>query len=273
MTRALSRTTQQMRSPEDRTTLARVDAWWRAATHLARRLPGGSRPAVAAATLTYAHLNRMIVLRDQRIRFVLGVSEALPALAAVARMEGTTGHRVPRLGAAGGHGHNFTLAHAVGAVLGEPDLIVAALVSEEEARTAWPISAPHDPTRDGTVLPILYNPTMDRDELRAVFGPRGWDTIEICEVGCVSGSGHTEEELHRCFSAALYVALDEIEASTRADDPQSYWPMLVLRTPDDWPPIPPAEEVAAAWFDADGRPVPEIAQAAPTGEFRMSAEW
>ncbi len=267
----------RMSLPETRTTLGRVDAWWRAATHLAHRLPGGSRPAVAAATLTYAHLNRMIVRRDERIRFILGVTEAAPALAAVAQMEGTTTPGRLCKATADSCGHNFTLAHAIGAVLGEPGLTVAAMVGEDEAVSAWPIRALHDPTRDGAVLPILYRPTMDRDELRRVFRPRGWEPIEIGEVGCVSHGAHTAE-LHRCFAAALYVALDEIAALTAAAAagdarPQAHWPMLVLRLPAGWPPAAESDEVAANWFDADGRPIPEIAQAAPSGDLRMSAEW
>jgi len=72
----------RMTLPQARTTLDRVDAWWRAANHIAAGLPGGRRPEVTAATLVYAHLNRAIVRRRQRMRFVLGLRRAEIAQAA-----------------------------------------------------------------------------------------------------------------------------------------------------------------------------------------------
>lgn len=259
----------RMQLPEERTTLDRVDAWWRGANHIAAGLPGGSVPAVAAATLTYAHLNRMIVRSERRIRFVLGVRDAMPALAAVGRMEGAPVGDVPTRGFAN-RGRSYALAYAVGAVLDEPGLTVAALVDEDEAVSAWKVRALHDPTTDGAVLPILYQPSMDRDEVRRVFRGRGWEPIEICDPALAE-----PHELHRCFAAALYVALDEIAALTAAasseyPQPLAHWPMLVLRTPAGWP---PAADVPAEWFDALGGPVAAIAQAAPTGYLRMSADW
>jgi xylulose-5-phosphate/fructose-6-phosphate phosphoketolase len=258
--------------PQTRTTLDRVDAWWRAANHVASALPGGTRPGVAAVTLTYAHLNRMIVRRRQRIRFVLGVRDGMAALEAVARMEDTRAGARPTGGfAAHGGGRSYALAYAVGMALDEPGLTVAALVDEDEAVTAWQARSLHDPRTDGAVLPILYQPSRDRDGVRELFRARGWEPIEIGSGVCP----HDVDELHRCFAAALYVALDQIAALTAAADsphPQreARWPMLVLRTPVDWP---PADVVPVDWFDEDGRLIPEIAQAAPTGDMRMSADW
>jgi phosphoketolase len=90
---------------------------------------------VAAATLTYAHLNRLIVRSERRIRFVLGVRDAMPALAAVGRMEGASVGEAPTRGF-GNRGRSYALAYAVGAVLDEPGLTVAALVDEDEAVSA-----------------------------------------------------------------------------------------------------------------------------------------
>lgn len=253
--------------PQTRTTLDRVDAWWRAANHVAAGLPGGTRPGVAAVTLTYAHLNRMIVRRQQRIRFVLGMRDGMAALEAVARMEGTRVGGRPTGGfPAHGGGRSYALAYAVGMALDEPGMTVVALVDEDEAVTTWQAKSLHDPLTDGAVLPILYQPTMDRDEVREVFRARGWEPIEI-------GSGetvHDTAELHRCLAAAMYVAFDEIAALTDHPQRQALWPMLVLRTPQDWPPV---DVVPVDWFDTDGRPVAELAQAAPTGDLRMSADW
>jgi len=133
MTDLCERSRTQLR--QARTTLDRVNAWWRAANHIAGGLPGGSAPAVAAATLTYAHLNRLIVRSERRIRFVLGVRDAMPALAAVGRMEGASVGDAPTRGF-GNRGRSYALAYAVGAVLDEPGLTVAALVDEDEAVSA-----------------------------------------------------------------------------------------------------------------------------------------
>jgi phosphoketolase len=259
----------RMTLPQTRTTLDRVDTWWRAANHIAAGLPGGDRPSVPAVTLTYAHLNRMIVRRQQRMKFVLGLRDGTTALEAVARMEGTRSAAAATGGFASTGGPSYALAYAIGLALDDPGVVVACLVGEDEAVSSWKARGLHDPTTDGAVLPIVYQPSMDREELRAVFRERGWEPIEI-------GAGQSTEtgELHRCFAAALYVALDEIAAITEAfatDHParHAHWPMLVLRTPQDWP---PATDVPAEWFDSDGHPAPEVAQAAPTGDMRMSSD-
>ncbi|MGB3482265.1 MAG: hypothetical protein WBB07_08610 [Mycobacterium sp.] len=260
--------------PQARTTLDRVDAWWRAANHVAAGLPGGNRAGVPAVTLTYAHLNRMIVRRGQRIRFVLGVRDGMAALEAVARMEGTRAGDSPTGGFATAGGRSYALAYAVGLALDEPGVTVAAMVDEDEAVTAWQARSLHDPLTDGAVLPILYQPTMGRDEVREVFRARGWEPIEVGGFPDTSDITDTAE-LHRCFAAALYVALDEIAtlndaAASAHPQRQARWPMLVLRTPRDWPPV---DVVPVDWFDSDGRPSLDITHAAPTGALRMSADW
>jgi len=259
-----------MTESQRRTGLDRVDAWWRAANHLAAGLPGGLRSEVAATTLTYAHLNRMILRTGRRIRFILGLRNAMTALEALSRMEGVRAPESTTGGFAPAGGHSYAVAYAVGLVLDEPGLTAAVLVGEDETVAGWKLYALHDPTTDGSVLPILYQPSMDRDQVRAVYGERGWRTIEICAADAAADPA----ELHRCFAAALYVALDEIAALNTAAaagrlDPHARWPLLVLRTPAQWS---PSSTVPAEWFDADGRPVEEIAAAAPTGELSMSAD-
>jgi phosphoketolase len=260
----------RMTEQQARTTLDKVDTWWRAANHVAARLAGGTQPAVPAVTLTYAHLNRMIVRRGQRMRFLLGVRDGMAALEALARMEGTRSVHGATSGFGPTGGRSYAMAYAAGLALDEPGLTVACMVDEDEAVSAWKVHALHDPITDGAVLPILYQPTLDPYELRSVFRTRGWEPIEIGGDTAATDIG----ELHRCFAAALYVALDEIAMITAAastDNParDARWPMLVLRTPLDWP---PALDFSSEWFDADGRPVAAVAQAAPTGDMRMSAD-
>ena len=152
----------------------------------------------------------------------------------------------------------------------------------------------------------IANPTVlariPEEELLALFTGYGWRPLLV--------AGDEPERVHQDLAAALDEALDEIatiQGAARehgeADRPR--WPMLILRTPKGW--TGPAEvdgkPVEGTWrshqvplagvrthaghrhqleewlrsyrpeelFDEDGRLVPELAELAPEGERRMSA--
>ncbi|MDW3213665.1 MAG: phosphoketolase family protein [Ilumatobacteraceae bacterium] len=161
----------------------------------------------------------------------------------------------------------YSLAHAVGAVLDNPDLIAACIVGDGEAETgplaaSWQSTAFIDPVVDGAVLPILHlndwkiaNPTVlaRRTEAEVVdyFGSMGWDP-RIVTVG------ETAARLddHRSFASVLDRAVTDIErihAIARADDRSSTgsarWPMIVLRSPKGWtgPDLVDGEAVEGTW--------------------------
>jgi xylulose-5-phosphate/fructose-6-phosphate phosphoketolase len=152
----------------------------------------------------------------------------------------------------------------------------------------------------------IANPTVlariPEEELLALFEGYGWRPLLV--------AGDEPERVHQAFAAALDEALDEIDAIRRAarangDGGRPRWPMIVLETPKGW--TGPAEvdgkPVEGTWrahqvplagvrdnvdhlrqleewmrsyrphelFDDDGRLVPELAELAPEGERRMSA--
>ena len=123
-------------------------------------------------------------------------------------------------------------------------------------------------------------------------------------------AGDDPKAVHRAFAVALDDALDQIatiqrEARARQSVDRPRWPMIVLRTPKGWtgPKVVDGLPVEGTWrshqvpitdvrgnpehlalleswmrsyrpeelFDADGRPIPELAALSPRGDRRMSA--
>jgi len=152
----------------------------------------------------------------------------------------------------------------------------------------------------------IANPTVlariPEEELLALFEGYGWRPLLV--------AGDEPELVHQAFAATLDEALDEVDAIRRAarangDGGRPRWPMIVLETPKGW--TGPAEvdgkPVEGTWrahqvplagvrdnadhlrqleewmrsyrphelFDDDGRLVPELAELAPEGRRRMSA--
>ena len=197
-----------------------IDAYWRAANylsvgqiylmdnpllrealkveHLKPRLLGhwGTTPGL---NFIYAHLNRVIRMRDLDMIGVWGPGHGAPGLVANAYLEGTYGevypdvakdieglrrlmrqfsfpggipsHASPELPGSIHEGGElgYSLAHAFGAVLDNPALIAACIVGDGEAETgplaaSWHSSKFLDPATDGAVLPILHlNGLQDRE--------------------------------------------------------------------------------------------------------------
>ncbi len=205
----------------------------------------------------------------------------------------------------------YALAHATGAAFDNPDLLVACVVGDGEAETgplaaSWHANKFLNPRTDGVVLPILHlngykiaNPTVlariPEAELLSLLEGCGWRPLVV--------SGDEPEPVHQALAAALDEALEAIgEARGAAARPR--WPLLVLRTPKGWTgpkeldgvpiegtwrshqvPIPDVQSpvhlrALEDWlrsyrpqelFDEKGRLVPELAELAPRGERRMSA--
>ena len=141
----------------------------------------------------------------------------------------------------------YSLSHAYGMVLDNPDLIVACVVGDGEAETgplatAWHSNKFLNPIRDGAVLPILNlngykiaNPTIlarvGRDELEALFVGYGYTPYFV--------EGSDPAAMHRQMAATLERAIGEIRAAQKAardsNNPvRPRWPMIVLRSPKGW---------------------------------------
>jgi xylulose-5-phosphate/fructose-6-phosphate phosphoketolase len=244
--------------------------------HIKHRLLGhwGASPALS---FVWAHLNRIIKRDDADVVFVAGPGHGAPGVLGPAYLEGTYSEIYPDKsedeegmqkffkqfsfpGHIGSHvtpetpgsihegGElGYSLAHAYGMVLDNPDLIVACAVGDGEAETgplatAWHSNKFLNPVRDGAVLPILNlngykiaNPTIlariSHEELEALFVGYGYVPHFV--------EGSDPAEMHQKMAATLdqtFAAIRTIQggarASGRAERPR--WPMIVLRAPKGW---------------------------------------
>ena len=249
------------------------------AEHIKPRLLGhwGTSPGLS---LLYVHLNRMIVEHEASVLYLAGPGHGGPAIVANVYMEGTYSEvyphitrdteglralfrqfstpggipshvSVPTPGSIHEGGElGYVLAHAFGAALDNPNLIVAAVIGDGEAETAplegsWKGTSFLNPARDGAVLPILHlngykisGPTVlaresGADVARMIEG-HGY---EIHEVG-----GEDPSAVHQSLAAALDLCYDRIR-SIQADarrigaaniSERPRWPAIILRTPKGW---------------------------------------
>lgn len=244
--------------------------------HIKHRILGhwGSSPGLS---FIYLHLNRLIVRDDLNVIFVAGPGHGAPGVLGPIYLEGTYSEVYPdrsedaeglrkffkQFSFPGNIGSHMTpetpgslheggelgysLAHAYGTVLDNPDLICAAVVGDGEAETgplatAWHSNKFINPARDGAVLPILHlngykiaNPTIlariSHTELEALFTGYGYTPYFV--------EGDEPVAMHQLMAATLERALGEIrECQRRAraggtvERPR--WPMIVLRTPKGW---------------------------------------
>ena len=246
------------------------------ADHVKRRLLGhwGASPALS---FVWAHLNRLIRRDDLDMIFVAGPGHGAPGVLGPTYLEGTYSEIYPDKsedeegmarffkqfsfpGHIGSHvtpetpgsihegGElGYSLSHAYGACLDNPDLIVACVVGDGEAETgplatAWHSNKFINPIRDGAVLPILNlngykiaNPTIlariSHDRLEALFHGYGYTPYFV--------EGSDPDTLHREMASTLDKAIAGIRAiqtQARASDEAELpsWPMIVLRTPKGW---------------------------------------
>jgi len=244
--------------------------------HVKPRLLGhwGTTPGL---TFVYAHLNRVIKARDQDMIYIIGPGHGGPGIVAAGWLEGTYSEVYPHIGrdAEGmrrlfkqfsfpggipshvapetpgsiheGGELGYSLSHAYGAALDNPDLVVACVVGDGEAETgplaaSWHSNKWLDPVGDGAVLPILHlngykiaNPTVlariPHAELEALFVGYGYEPVFV--------EGDDPATMHQAFAAALDGCMDRITAIQHAAREEGAterprWPMIVLRTPKGW---------------------------------------
>ncbi|MDR8410256.1 phosphoketolase family protein [Nonomuraea sp. 3-1Str] len=263
-----------------------IDAYWRAANylsvgqiylldnpllteplrpeHVKPRLLGhwGTTPGL---NFCFAHLNRIIRLRDQDMIYVAGPGHGGPAAVAHAWLEGSYTERYPDIGqdAEGmrrlfrqfsfpggipshvapetpgsiheGGELGYSLAHAYGAAFDNPDLVVACVIGDGEAETgplaaSWHSNKLLDRRKDGTVLPILHLNGYK------IANPTVLARIPEQELlQLMRGYGYRPHVVgpdHQEMAGTLDTVFDEI-AAYRAGDAERM-PMIVLRTPKGW---------------------------------------
>jgi xylulose-5-phosphate/fructose-6-phosphate phosphoketolase len=227
--------------------------------------------------LIYLHLNRLIQDTKQQTLYVTGPGHGGPALRACIYLEGTMSDVYPEIsqdkkgleilmrdfswpGGVPSHVSpptpgsmheggelGYSLSHAFGAVLDNPQLLVACVVGDGEAETgplatAWHSNKFLHPKRDGTVLPILHlngykisGPTifgrMTEKELKEFFEGVDYDPIFV--------EGSNPNLVHE----KMWKALNRAYRKIKAIKSKSYskkevgipkWPAIILRTPKGW---------------------------------------
>ncbi|MGH9486471.1 MAG: phosphoketolase family protein [Terriglobales bacterium] len=243
------------------------------AEHIKPRLLGhwGTSPGLS---LVYAHVNRVIRTRDWNAIYLAGPGHGGPALLANVWLEGTYSEiypsvarseagmlrlfrqfstpggvpshvSVPTPGSIHEGGElGYVLAHAVGAVLDNPELIAVTVIGDGEFETgplagSWKGIDFLDPSQDGAVLPVLHlngykiaNPTVDArmpdQRLFQLFAGLGYEPLLV--------AGSEPAPMHQKLAAALDYAADRLAAlrSGQLHGAQRRWPMILLRTPKGW---------------------------------------
>ncbi len=225
----------------------------------------------------YAHMNRAIRARNLSVIYVTGPGHGGPGLVAGAYLDGTYSEVYPHIGRneeglrrlfrqfsfpGGIPSHvapetpgsiheggelGYSLLHAYGAVLDNPDLLALCVVGDGEAETgplaaSWHSNKFLDPAQDGAVLPVLHlngykiaNPTVlariPREELRSLLVGYGYAPRFV--------EGSEPEAMHQLMAANLDEVLDEIaqiqrHARSEGKLERPAWPMIVLVTPKGW---------------------------------------
>lgn len=244
--------------------------------HVKHRLLGhwGASPALS---FTYVHCNRLIKKFDLDMIFMAGPGHGAPGVLGPVYLEGTYSEIYPDKsedaegmqrffkqfsfpGFIGSHvtpetpgsihegGElGYSISHAYGAVLDNPDLIVTCVVGDGEAETgplatSWHSNKFINPARDGAVLPVLNlngykiaNPTIlariSHEELENLFKGYGYTPYFV--------EGQNPAEMHQRMAAvmeecALKIREIQLKARTTGKIERPRWPMIVLRTPKGW---------------------------------------
>ncbi len=244
--------------------------------HLKSRLIGhwGSDPG---QSFVWVHLNRLIKKYDLDMMYISGPGHGAPAVLANCYLEGTYSEVYPdksedaegmrrffkQFSFPGGIGSHstpetpgsiheggelgYSVSHAFGAALDNPDLIVSVVVGDGEAETGPLATSLHsnkflNPARDGAVLPVLHlngykiaNPTIlariSTEELHGLLFGFGWTPFVV--------EGDDPPEMHQKMAAALEACIGQIrsiqeKARYHGITERPRWPMIVLRTPKGW---------------------------------------
>ena len=232
---------------------------------------------VPGQNFIYLHLNRIIRENDLNMIYISGPGHGGNARVANAYLEGTysevypnitedkeglkklfkqfsfpggiSSHVAPETPGSINEGGElgYSLSHAFGAVLDNPDLIAACVVGDGEAETgplatSWNLNKFLNPKTDGVVLPILHlngfkiaNPTVlsriSSEELDNYFRGLGWDPYYV--------EGTDTKQMHVKMAEALdeiVLKIKKIKSDAKANDKirRPMWPMLILRTPKGW---------------------------------------
>ena len=239
--------------------------------------PIGHWGTIAGQNFIYAHLNRVINKYDLNMLYIEGPGHGGQVMVSNSYLDGSYTEIYPEItedeegmkklfkrfsfpGGVASHAApetpgsiheggelGYSLSHATGAILDNPDLIAAAVVGDGEAETgplatSWQSNKFINPIHDGAVLPILdlngfkiSNPTIlsreSNETLTKYFEGLGWYPIIV--------EGEDPEKLHPELAQAMDEAIEEIKAIQKHaretdDDSLPTWPMIIFRAPKGW---------------------------------------
>lgn len=295
---------------------------------------------VPGQNFIYTHLNRIIKKNDLNMIYLSGPGHGGNAMVAQTYLEGTYSEIYPNISEdkeglkklfkqfsfpGGIQSHvapetpgsiheggelGYSLAHAFGAVLDNPDLIAACVVGDGEAETgplatSWMLNRFLHRENDGVVLPILHlngykiaNPTLlsriDKGDLNDYLSGAGWKVYFV--------EGSDPYDMHAKMMSALDKCVKDIK-KIKAGNALVKYPMIVLRTPKGWtgPKVVNGKEVEGTFrahqvpitmdrpehlglledwlrsykpeelFDENGKVFDWIKEMAPKGDRRMGA--
>ena len=231
---------------------------------------------VPGQNFIYVHLNRIIKEYDLNMIYISGPGHGGNALISNTYLEGTysevypnitedeegmqklfkqfsfpggvSSHVAPEVPGSINEGGElgYSLSHAFGAVLDNPDLIAACVVGDGEAETgplatSWHGSKFINPVSDGVVLPILHlngykiaNPTIlarkSKEELNSYFEGMGWHPYYV--------EGSDPFYMHERMAEVLELVISEIKEIKKLAKEKKlvniHWPMIILRSPKGW---------------------------------------
>lgn len=239
--------------------------------------PIGHWGTIAGQNFIYAHLNRVINKYDLNMLYIEGPGHGGQVMVSNSYLDGSYTEIYPEItedeegmkklfkrfsfpGGVASHAApetpgsiheggelGYSLSHATGAILDNPNLIAAAVVGDGEAETgplatSWQSNKFINPIHDGAVLPILdlngfkiSNPTIlsreSNETLTKYFEGLGWHPIIV--------EGEDPEKLHPELARAMDEAIEEIKAIQKharetGDDSLPTWPMIIFRAPKGW---------------------------------------
>ena len=184
---------------------------------------------------------------------------------------GTSSHVAPEVPGSINEGGElgYSLSHAFGAVLDNPNLWAACIIGDGEAETgplatSWQLNKFLNPINDGVVLPILHlngykiaNPTVlariSKEELTYYLEGMGWQPYFV--------EYENEAQIHEEMAGTLDTIVEEIRkikehAALHNDTTRPMWPMIVLKTPKGWTgPKVVEEKIVEGTFRAHQVPV------------------
>lgn len=222
----------------------------------------GTQPGL---NLVYAHLNRLIADTEANVLLVAGPGHGAPAILANLWLEqtieepvtqfvrefswpgGSPSHLTAQTPGAIHEGGElgYSLAHAFGAILDNPDLIAACVIGDGEAETgplaaSWRFNAFLNPRTSGAVLPILHlngyklsGPTllgrMTDAQLQDYFRGMGYEAVFADAVHLGAMHANAWEAFDRAYGRIRAIQ----EWYRMGDAPYGTiprWPVIVLRS-------------------------------------------